>query len=347
MHNSKKALFRILLILLIVIGISLPILYPYFSRDIYYYQDRAQRQGYAGQLDTLIVGSSEGLRGLDPTQIDHIAGTTTYNISAPMMTMCGRYRLLKHEISRNPIQTVVLELSYESMARNRKDEGPEGDLSVLGRWDTPWQCLSFILEAFPVDEIPWLYYDCLDRGMQSIRMLRNGDPTGPYIESINRRGFLLTPTQDVSLPQSEYLRSYHSKSLDTTIDPYNVEYLEKISALCKENGIQLVIVTLPQAKSYTTEYSNLQVMTDYYRNFAAENGWYYYDFNLWKERDTQLPEDEAFNDATHLSHYGSLIATQQLTIWMGMEAAGEDTSALFYSTHEEVDHARGYIREIP
>ena len=346
MHNFNKALIRIGILAVILLVISVLIMRPYFNQDIYYYQDRDLRESYAGQLDTLIVGSSEGLRGLEPTVLDRTIGTCSYNLSNVMMTMCGRYTLMKYEISRNPVDTVILELSYESMSRDRENEVPQGDVTLLGRLDTPWQRISFIAEAFPLDELPWLYYDTLTRGIECIEILANDVPHGPYEETILRKGFVTSASQDVSLTQEEYLRMYHTKSIDTDIELYNVQYLQRISDLCREEGIELIIVTLPQARTYTTEYADLQVVTDYYRDFAEANGWVYYDFNLLIERDTLLTETEAFNDMTHLSHPGAWDLTELLGQLMMMEDAGEDTSALFYETHAEMDAARGYIRDV-
>ena len=347
MHNFKKALSRILIFSLLILLIGVPIISVYLTNTYFHYQDNRVRDSLAGQLDTLYVGSSEGLRGLSPTVMDYYNGTNGYNLSSAMMTMCGRYWLLKHEISRNDIDLVILELSYESMARDREEEGPEGDIPVIGKLPNMAMRAQYIMESFPIDEIPWLYYHLIEHGAKAISYQFDEWDFDTDEETLERRGYTVTTTNDVSLTQEEYLRLYHTSNIDTTIVASNEQYLQKISDLCWENGIELVLITLPQARSYTTEYADLQVLTDYYHDFADANGWSYYDFNLLKDRDTLFPETEAFNDITHLSHTGAWYATHRLSELIMLEQAGEDTDTYFYETHAEMDQSRGYIRRLP
>ena len=95
---------------------------------------------------TFCSGASYAMRGFRPDILDQELGVNSYNLSCSRQTMQGRHELLNLELNRNPAKTVVLELSYDSMTRNRDEEGPEGDMYMLGNSAVLCQESTFLFQ---------------------------------------------------------------------------------------------------------------------------------------------------------------------------------------------------------
>ena len=90
MRSFKKTLAKLLAFIACVLLITELVTEPYFQNEVFQYQDSAVRDTYAGQLDTLICGSSHAYRAIMPAVLDETLGTSSYNLSNSMITMRGR-----------------------------------------------------------------------------------------------------------------------------------------------------------------------------------------------------------------------------------------------------------------
>ena len=119
MKNFKKACKTTVLFLLILVILSASVMGLFFQSESYFYQDYRERDELAGTLDTLILGSSHGLRAFVPEIMDKKLGVNSYNLAGSLMTMQGKYEMLRTEADRNPVKTVILEMAASSLTRNR------------------------------------------------------------------------------------------------------------------------------------------------------------------------------------------------------------------------------------
>ncbi len=335
MHNFKRALGMTLAFLLCVVIATAVIVEPYFHSETYYYQDIKVRKQLSGQLDALICGSSHAFKAFVPQILDDELGWNSYNLAGSMMTMHGRYALLKKELERNPVSTVVIELSFNALTRNRDTEGPEGDLYLLGRLDTPLERAEFFFSAMRLNEYGRVYYDTLNRGITSWKKWIR-DEQEPLIQ-YQTKGFIPVPANDFSLTQEDYNALHYTASFDTEIYEENMEYLEKIFDLCEKKNARVIMVTTPIAEINTCQYDNLDVFREWYVEIAQEHDCVFYDFNLLKEKDSLFPSDTAFYDPLHLSESGSQTFTTTFSDILKRADAGEDVSSLFYLSYIEAD----------
>ncbi|MGI6013835.1 MAG: hypothetical protein ACOX7K_06075 [Oscillospiraceae bacterium] len=345
MHNFKKALGRTIAFLLCVIAATVVIVEPYFQRQTYYYQDAAVREELSGQLDYIICGSSHAFRSFVPEILDRDLGCNSYNLAGALMTMQGRYTLLKKEMERNPISTVVIELSFNALTRNRDEEGPEGDLYILGRSDNFFDRASYFLSAIRLNEYGRVYYDTLDRGITSWKHWMKGE--SEELIQYRTKGYSPLFSTDLTLTQEDYDGLHYSSSFDTRVYEENMEYLEKIFALCEENNAKVIMVTTPIAEINTCQYDNLDVFREWYEQLSQEHDCAFYDFNLLKNKDTLFPSATAFFDPLHLSESGAETFSTTFTDIIQRAEAGEDISNLFYNSYVEADahsiHAQNHI----
>ena len=340
MHNFRKVLRTSLLFLLVLLLLSIGFMELYIQTERDSFEDASDRRALAGTLDTLIVGASHGYRDFNPVVIDGILGTSTYNLSGAMMTMQGRWELLREEVARNPVKTICFELSFNAMTRNRVREGTEGDLYVFPRLDSFFRRVSFFFSAFSFEECPEVYRKFVSEGIEAGIEIVEGKP-GSQKRPI--RGYLPTGPRTTEI-RTDFENFYHTNSLRTTPDPYNVEYFTRIMELCREKGIRVIFVTTPITKAQICKYDNFDGIYRYYQQLAAQYGCEFYDFNLYREKETLFPDLTAFYDNLHLNPEGADRFSELFANVLAAAGRGEDVSARFYASYYEMQNTWGLTK---
>ena len=334
MNNFKSAIRTCIIFLIVLTILSAAIMSAFFAGENYYYQDSRERAELSGTLDFFVCGASHAMRGFRPDILDQELDVNSYNLSCSRQTMQGRYELLNLELNRNPAKTVVLELSYDSMTRNRDEEGPEGDMYMLGKLGGFMPRIKYFFSAIRPKEYGRMYYNYIDNGVNCIKKIIHGTWTDKNTKL--EKGYAAYKRDDDELNQ-DLKKIYHTRSFEETVYEPNVEYLNKIIALCKEKNVQLILVTTPLSKVTVCRYDNLDTFREWYENIANENGLQYYDFNLIMDKEEKLPDSSAYSDKFHLGNKGAGTFTKMFTDVLNKEAAGEDTSALFYDSYSELE----------
>lgn len=338
MHSFKRILKIVGVFLLAVVLLSVMFAEFYLQGENFDYQDARERDRLAGKVTVLICGASYTMYGIQPEILNQRLGISSYNVTGALMTMEGRYTLLKKELERNPVHTVVLEVSADTLIRDRTAEGPEGDLPILGRLSGVGERLSYLHSAFSLSEYPMAYYDLVSKGIESsLRFI-----TGKYHRenSEMKLGYLRVKKDSRELP-TNYQDIYGLRSLPEEIVPENEDGLERLVSLCKENGATVILVVTPKSKYYNCLYANLDYFDQWYRSFAEKHGVHYLNFNLDKEKTTRLPDSDSYYDETHMNIKGSAEFTKMLSsalqdIWKQRNYAYkyfDSYSALRWSDH--------------
>ena len=325
MRSFKLALRSGLLFLMLVTVLSAVIIYPYTHTESYHYQDGWVRDSLAGSLDTIICGASQAQRGIAPVVLDYNLGSNSYNISSPLMTMQGRYTLLKKELDRNPVDTVILELCYDTMGRDRDLVGPEGDFYLLGRFTTFAERARYFFTCARPHEYGEFYSDVLSRGLFSWRRWgENAIGSSPHYEE---KGFTPLETNPIELPPPE---QYNREPIVTEIVEENKVYLEKILALCKERKVQVMMVCTPLADGAILSYDQLDTIHRFYSDISQKWGCPYYNFSLYKGKSTLFSDKDSYFDRNHLSLPAAVNFTRLLATTVADTKAGLDLSDRFY-----------------
>lgn len=335
MHNFRRILTTSVAFLLLLGILSLGFMEVYFRAEHDFFQDGSERKALAGTLDCLYCGASHGYRAFKPSVIDPILGTQSYNLSGALMTMQGRYELLREEVRRNPVKRVYLELSFNSMTRNRAREGTEGDLYALARYADFLPRLGFFFRAFSLSEYPGVYQKFLSEGIDTTLECLSGETAE---HSGRDRGYMPTDPRTIEF-ETDYAAIFHRKTYSTEIDPYNQRYLDKILELCRQNNIELILITTPLSENALCEGANLQDFYAWYRAFAEKEELKFFDFNLYRDKESLLPDETMFFDRLHLNDEGATRFSQVFAELMTRADAGEDLSPLFYDSYPEMEQA--------
>lgn len=337
MHSFKRTAWKILVFALAVSLVTAVITEPYFQNEIYHYQDQGVRDQLAGTLDVLICGSSHAYRGIVPEILDKWLDCNSYNLSTSLMTMPGRYEMLKRELDRNPVELVILDISFNSMTRNRAEEGPEGDIYQLGRYRNPLERMAYFFKNFRLEEYGRTYYDTLSRGFAAWHMLLKGEGRRGSSDKYETRGFMPGPSNPTAMV---YEKDYHTQPQELSFDENCVKYMQKMVDLCRERDIPVIVISVPISQRLTLLYDGLDEIYAGCKTLCQTWQVPFYDFNLLKGKASLFPDDTAYFDVNHMSTSGAQAFTELLGSMVPQILDGTDLSHHFYSSYAAAEEAQ-------
>ena len=345
MHNFKRAIKTSLLFVLFIALFSVGIMAFYFEGENYFYQTAKERASLAGEIDYLIVGASHATRGFNPKIIDEILDVDSYNASSMSITSYGRYYMLKKEMARNPVKTVVMEVSFETIRDDRDENGLEGELYMLGQLDSPWERISYWFSALKPSEYGSAYLFFRDNGLDCFKRFRKGEyktiQNSPYFYKGYKAYECDEP--EFSGADIDYTEVYHNrKSGVSGPNDYNIEYLDKMVELCRENDIDLILITVPVSDYRIAKYTDIENIRQWYADYADENGIDFYDFNLLKNRSELFDDNKDFQDNQHLYNTGADTFSKEFATLMKERAEGKDISSYFFETYPDYEKTKGW-----
>ncbi len=338
MSNFKKALLSTLAVLACFALLTALVTAPYYLNGVYNYQDAKVRRDLAGEFDVLVSGASQGLRAIDPLALDRALGCTSYDLGTPLQTMYGRYLTLKQEMERNPVSLVIIELSYDAMARDYAYYGFEGSVYQLGRADSAGQWLDYLIHQVPPKDWVRLLHDTLTRGVYTWKQLLKNGPYVPF--QYETHGFQ-PGLKGVPMPETSlYEADYHKETLPTNVEEENLYYLDKCLELCRERGVEAVLISTPLSEYMLWNCDGFDEILATHRGVSEKWGVPLYDFNLKKDKLERYPEETAYCDQHHLCEASAQEFPKDLADILLRARAGEDVSGEFYATYDEAIHAR-------
>lgn len=341
MKSIKKAVLVTACFFLSVAVISIVIIEPWWKSTDKEYKDSAVLNNLAGKLDFLIIGASFSEWGLDTKVIDERLGCNCYNLASSSISIEGRYYLLERELKRNPVDTVVFEISYESFNHSYNDVS-YGDYVIL------WRAGSFS------ERIKFLTSISLDKWLDMYsRLLRDGVTqwgrklTGKRTENVvSEKGFSPMPHVDVTLPNDQLEQIYNSSDLFRRPDAENEKKLQKINKLLIESGVRIILTVAPNSDALIFRNHEQDEFTEWARALSKEWNAELYDFNLLKARYELFDDRYSFSDEIHLSAEGAEAFTNVFCETIKAVDAGEDVSDRFYDSYEEMKKDSPYMKYI-
>lgn len=332
MRDSKRAILSVCAVVLAAILLSLLIIYP--VAPVTKNQDAWLRDSLAGELDYLIAGASQAQCALYTPEIDGVLQCSSYNLSYDALGNYEKKVLLEKEMSRNPVKTVVLELSYDLPFSTRKTDYTDANIHFINRIDTFSERLAYYA-SYVNTENKWFVYS--DAIWGSLHTLLFGASDKVDDEAAQLKGSRLLPGRDYRLQQDEIAAALDSEPMDTqAFCAETVDAFAELIALCKAHGAEVVVAVVPVSEQYLWRKANLDAFDDWARAFCEENGVAYYDFNLLIERDTLLSDEDCYStDTHHMSETGAKRFSKRFAEILQAANQGEDVSPLFYPSFKE------------
>lgn len=253
-------------------------------------------------LDVLCMGSSHGYSSFQPNLLWKEYGVTSYVMCSPRQTAANTYYLLKEALRYQKPQILLLETYYFFTNKKYTTEAIlRTSFDGLALCRAKYEMIEDILPNIGVKAkltwyLPFLKYHSRWTELKEWDFHSDAYLKGSVID------FEVCPMEEPELPSQE-------RAL-----PENVRsYLDKIIALCEENGIELVAYTAPygyieEEKAYFVVKQEINLALEAY---LKERGVPY--FNLQRSDDLGIDFASDFRDHTHLNSVGAGKVTRYLS----------------------------------
>ena len=337
--KRNKALFQHALILLVTLIVTAwlagELFKPKFRNDNYWPLDVTYESFYEMQknsVDVIFLGSSHAISAFSPQMLYDATGIRGFNLSSEEQSLLVSYYWLKEALRTQKPQAVVLDT-----------------VVCFPFMDTPYNCNEPSIRK-AIDPMRWSSVKA--EAVSAIGALDAKETFLSYLFPIIRYH---ARWSDLSLddirfwpPQNTSLKGYAVLSEDSNItdyEPYPVQqnaepagmqnvmrnYLEDICTLCRENGIELILVSTPYVESSPQTHQAAA-------EFAEQQNIQYIDFNEtdnYQAMNFDFAHDMA--DAGHANTFGA----EKLTAFIGNKLKELGISG---TSDEQYIQSRAYCR---
>ena len=303
-----------LTLLAIVLGITTYILIPKF----YYNSDWPTSSTFLGfyeieedTVDVVFLGSSHCVSAFSPQYLYNEFGITSYNLGCEQQNLITSYYWLKECLKYQSPKVVVLEnyLCYDYMPiykMNCEENCLRKAVDFMRLSDNKIEFINALCENDESFDKLSFYFTNL-RYHDRWKELTASDFTIEKVKDNNQmKGFSFLTKKCNIKDYSPYRIDDISNTESIEMFPLMEEYLEKITTLCEENEIALIITTTP-----TNRYELGKHITTL--EYAKQHSLDYYDFNeasLYDEITYDFSNDN--RDGDHANIWGAHKLTQKM-----------------------------------
>lgn len=263
-----------------------------------------------GNADVICLGSSHGYWAVQSNYLWDEYGMSSLVMCSPRQTVASSYYVLKEVLKYHRPKVVLLEAYYFYFGEKFVDEDPQVQIRKafdgLHSDEVKREMLDDFLEGISWKDkltyyIPFLQYH------SRWESLKNYDFHSQYYLRGSALGFSVYPTEDPGIPETA-----------SEISETNIEYLERLDQLCRENGIHLVVFASPMGK-YENDPDNEKYARIQGYNVALESllacreiPFLFYQ----KMRDVYFDFSADFLDSAHLNTLGGIKLSKHLGEWL-------------------------------
>ena len=236
-------------------------------------------------VDVLFIGSSHSYCGFSPQEFYDRYGIRSYNLGSSSQSMWLSYYWLKEALKTQSPKIVVLEVFYI-----REENGNEASVQKALSY-MKWSRNKADAVRVAVSQFPELsfksfllpnirFHDRWSKLKEEDYLLPELRRTGAlkgYAPTFERIGESekYTVIRGDSAQEGSGIVFRPESSQQRQFPAISMEYLDKITALCKEKGITLILAKNPSSRWDIEEYNAIKA-------YAESNGLPYYDLNVAK-----------------------------------------------------------------
>lgn len=322
MRSSKKAIAVTAGLLAVLLVLSL------FLSGQSVHVSTLEASGQVGRSDLLIVGASQAECAFVPAVLDEELGCVSCNLAISAMTNDDKYLILEGELARNPVQTVVIEVSYNAMARSNKNDLADGNYAVYDQLSSARDRWDYLIHHTPFDNWLYVYAKDMVSGLRS--MLSMPENTA----RVENRGYIAWEPRDYTLSPEDAARQYQSLVYSTGdyLDG-TIEGLDQIVSLCKSYGARVIVAVVPISDGFLWRYQGMDQFRQWLKAFCEERQIECYDFNLHRQRYALFSDAVSYGSSEdHMSETGARAFSDLLARTID----APDRDAQFYESYEEL-----------
>ena len=282
MRSFKKG-FRFILVVLIFMLVPMVLdfcLYPctFMRNDIH--------SVCTGKHDDIYLGTSHGKMNIDPDTVEAYTGRTGHNLCVGGEYAADAYYLTKLMIENGKPKRIVYEVDPGYFVTEKEvgnnyllfyHEFPVSKAKAEYFADALLTC-DFRTIVFPWYE--YLFKYDIDKIPETIYQKWNHNYDISYLkgsrQEYHESGFIERYPLELKDIEKSDIKLFE----ETEVRQDNMEYLERLIELCRENDIQFIAVTTPIPAVSLAEYNdNYQEAWDYFSEFFAEQDVLYLNYN--------------------------------------------------------------------
>lgn len=277
-------------------------------------------------IDWFFVGSSHAYCTFDPENFDAL-GVSSFQMGMPLQLLDSTYYTLLEILEYQQPDTLVLDLYWYVLEKDFEAKQMDTLFQV---WQNNALKKQYLNEVLPLTEKVKYYLTPVRYQADFFAYVNN-----KLLNVINYRfGLRKTVTHN---PGDEYYkgrgyvyydyvmtdRQYREISSQPVRDMYGwrmaasqAKYLDRITALCAEKEIKLILVTAPVSNVQFSRLKNYSAFHEQIAEYADRHGLAYLDYNQVNAAEN-LFADDCFFDAGHLNDRGVKIADAYFIKWLG------------------------------
>lgn len=334
MRSFRTAVCKVVLFVLLFSLICTPVVCVYYKNGSMNNLSNAQLDAEKGKIDLLFCGASQSVQGFIPAVMDEELGCNSFNISSALLSMEGRYTMLRRVVKDNPVQTVVIDISYDCLKRNTDKDPVVGDL-LLEEHLPGADRFRYFCTHTKMDELFTAFYYVMHTGVFTIFYpASDSDPRPAYYgkgywggrkASDQRSSDALWKAGDEMRQTEEFFVTFEK----------SIVYLDKIMQFCQEKGIRVVFVTTAYPMSTVCRWPRDGLLKKNL-DLARQYGCTLYDFNLLRQKDLWFDDGTSYCDEEHTSPEGAVTQTKLLSSWIASSAPGVGEDGQFYADYAEM-----------
>lgn len=341
MKTSKKILLSFCIYLLVVALVSALILIPYSAAQ----KEMIARREVAGTVDCAIFGASHALRGIDPSILNEQLGWNSYNYSNVLIKDYARAYLVEKELGRNPVKTVILDLTYNTLTRDQTQENGEGDAATVRLLESFPERLKYLLTNVKLDTILQVYGRQLVSSLNYWQAVLTGREYTQAGTAASNRGFYAIEKADVTLPADQLAEYRACDDYIGTTQEANLTAFRSIVEQCRASGARVIVLTLPISDALIWMEEDMDRFYTVAHRLMQELDVEFYDLNLLRDRTERFSDSFCFQDISHLSEEGSRIATEAFSELIQAVDSGENVSNRFFASYAEALEQLPYMQQ--
>jgi hypothetical protein len=278
-------------------------------------------------IDMVYLGSSHSYCTFDPDIVDGELGTNSYQLGMPLQHMDSTYYTMREVLNYQKPKLAVVEV-YWDMMDDEFELTQAGYLFQVMKNKELEQ--DYIKEVFPLSEK--IKYNNAALRYQADYFAYRTSELKKSLEAKYNVALPATQKQvgtekyrskgytycDYNMLPDEFDKTNQFKGLDGSewsIDATQVKYLEKLTELCRDNGVEVVFVTAPIANVSMDFIQNYDDIHNTVQAIADRLEVKYLDFN-YVNRDNNLLTNDNFRDDAHLNHSGVEIVDKYFAAWL-------------------------------
>lgn len=335
---GKCALF------LCILGICVNLAYQIMVPKYFYEEDWATSAAFTGfyemeknTIDVLFMGSSYAASAFIPQKLYNDYGITGYNLGCEQQNLITTYYWLREALRYQQPKAVVLECRFLFEVGGDKlyniSETHTRKAFDYMRWSpVKLEAVKTICEADGRQSLSGYFFPNVRYHERWKELSKSDFLFWDLKKHCELKGF--TPLAAYGEWEGYEPFTVGTTSEETDMMPLMREYFEKLTALCEQEGICLILTDIPSMAGSEEKYNTVQ-------KYADEHGLAYYNFNekgLYEEINYSLPTDSY--DAGHANLWGA----EKLTDYIG--AALKEQCRIAGRADGQWESTKGYFEGV-